>query len=124
VPGGSFKGSPRTIPGHPLNIYWGKHVSGGSFKGYYWTADKLQPLDLSVNKSAKDFMKSKFQEWYSIIIEKQLEDGIEEEVDMRLSIMKPLSAKWMIELYHYFVSRPDIIINGFHAAGIIDILHI
>ena len=26
--------------------------------------DILQPLDLSVNKSAKDFMKSKFQEWY------------------------------------------------------------
>ena len=26
--------------------------------------DRLQPLDESVNKSAKEFMKSKFQEWY------------------------------------------------------------
>lgn len=86
------------------------------------TTDKLQPLDLSVNKSAKDFMKSKFQEWYSSVIEKQLQDDIEEEVDMRLSVMKPLSAKWTIELYDYFLSRPDIIINGFRAAGIVDIL--
>lgn len=38
--------------------------------------DKLQPLDLSVNKPAKDFMKSKFQEWYSEIIKKQLVMGL------------------------------------------------
>ena len=69
-------------------------------------------------------MKSKFQEWYSSIIEKQLEDDVEEEVDMRLSIMKPLSAKWIIDLYRYFQSRPDIVINGFHAAGIINILSV
>ena len=30
--------------------------------------DRLQPLDLSVNKPAKDFMKRKFQEWYANII--------------------------------------------------------
>ena len=80
--------------------------------------DKLQPLDLSINKPAKDFLKSRFQEWYSEIIRKQLDDGIEEEVDMRLSIMKPLSAHWIIELYSYLKSRPEIMINGFHAAGI------
>ena len=80
--------------------------------------DKLQPLDLSVNKPTKDFMKSKFQEWYSEIIKKQLDDGIEEEVDMRLSIMKPLSARWIIELYYYLKSRPNIICDGFRAAGI------
>ena len=32
--------------------------------------DKLQPLDLSVNKPAKYFMRSKFQDWYSEIIKK------------------------------------------------------
>ena len=58
--------------------------------------DTLQPLDLSVNKSAKDLMKSKFQEWYRGIIHKQLEDQIEEEVDIRLSVMKPLTAGWII----------------------------
>ena len=80
--------------------------------------DKLQPLDLSVNKLAEDFMKSRFQEWYAGIICKQLDDGIKEEVDTRLSQMKSLSAQWSIELYYYLKSHPEVIINGFHAVGI------
>ena len=59
--------------------------------------DILQPLYLSVNKSAKDFMKSKFQEWYGGIIHKQLEDQIEEEVNIHLSVMKLLTAGWIID---------------------------
>jgi len=27
--------------------------------------DQLQPLDLSVNKSVKDYLRGKFQQWYS-----------------------------------------------------------
>lgn len=27
--------------------------------------DRLQPMDLSVNKSVKEFMRSKFRDWYS-----------------------------------------------------------
>ena len=38
--------------------------------------DILQPLDLSMNKPAKDFMKSKFQEWYDNIICKQLHNQL------------------------------------------------
>ena len=45
--------------------------------------DKLQPLDLSVNKPAKDFLRKKFQEWYGDIVCKQLESGTEEPVDLR-----------------------------------------
>lgn len=52
----------------------------------------------------------------------QLDNGIDEDVDMSLSRMKPLTAKWMIELYDYFVSHPEIIVNGFRAAGIKEIL--
>ena len=84
--------------------------------------DKLQPLDLSVNKPAKDFMKRQFQNWYGEMICKQLEDKVEEEVDMRLSIMKPLSARWLIDMHKYFVDHPSIIVNGFHNAGIVDAL--
>ncbi len=86
------------------------------------TTDKLQPLDLSVNKPAKDFMKAKFQNWYSEIILEQLEKEKEQEVDMQLTVMKPLSAQWIIEMYEYFVNHPGIITNGFHAAGIQEIL--
>ena len=44
-------------------------------------------------------MKSKFQRWYGEIICKQLEDQVEEEVDMRLSVML---GNWIIDMYHYF----------------------
>ena len=86
------------------------------------TTDKLQPLDLSVNKPAKDFMRRKFQWWYSNIVHQQLENGTEEEVDTRLSVMKPLSAQWIIEMFNYFVTHPSIVINGFREAGITEIL--
>ena len=84
--------------------------------------DRLQPLDLSVNKPAKDFMKSKFQEWYGNIVCSQLEKGIEETVDLRLSVMKPLTAQWTIDMFTYLESHPDIIINGFKKSGIVDAL--
>ena len=40
-------------------------------------------------------------------------------VDLKLSIMKPLGAKWMVSMYDYFLSKPEIIRNGFKGAGII-----
>ena len=84
------------------------------------TTDKLQPLDF--NKPAKDFVRRKFQEWYSDKILDQLENNIEEKIDTRISVMKPLSAQWTIEMFNYLVSHPSIIINGFREAGITEIL--
>ena len=81
--------------------------------------DQLQPLDLSVNKPAKDFMRSKFQDWYGKMICQQLENNTDDPIDLRLSIMKPLSARWIIELFAYLSANPSI---GFKAAGIIDCL--
>ena len=75
--------------------------------------DRLQPLDLSVNKPAKDFL-----EWYGTQICQQMEKGMTEEVDLRMSVMKPITANWMIDLYAHFSSHPGIIINGFRHAGI------
>jgi len=83
---------------------------------------RLQPLDLSVNKPAKDFLRSKFQEWYGAEICKQLDKGMAEEIDIRMSTMKPVAAQWMKELHFYIASQPSIVINGFHAAGIKDCL--
>ena len=37
--------------------------------------DRLQPMDLSLNKAAKDFMRQKFREWYATEVQKQLDDG-------------------------------------------------
>lgn len=35
-----------------------------------------------------------------------------------MSVVKPLGAKWLIELYDHMLGRPEIIINGFRGAGI------
>ena len=84
--------------------------------------DRLQPMDLSVNKSIKDFMKTQFNNWYSSQVFEQLEDKEQKPVDLRLSVMKPLGAKWLIKLFNYLKANNGIIINGFKAAGIADIV--
>ena len=68
-------------------------------------------------------MKRRFQEQYVMIILKQLEDEINEPIDMQFALMKPLVSKWAIEMYDYFLSQPDVIINGFCAAEMFDTLH-
>ena len=58
--------------------------------------DRLQPLDVSINKAAKEFLRGQFQEWYSEQICRQLQEGNEsvpQPVDLRMSIIKPLGAK-------------------------------
>ena len=81
--------------------------------------DWLQPLDLSVNKPAKDYMKRQFQSWYSDQVCKNIHDNKpSESIDIRMSVVKPLSTRWMMGIYDYMKSNPDIIKNGFYAAGI------
>ena len=85
--------------------------------------DHLQPLDVSVNRAAKQFLRKKFENWYADQITAQKDVGKEiEPVDMKMSIVKPVSAKWMIDLYDYFRSHPQIIRNGFKNVGITDFL--
>ena len=42
--------------------------------------------------------------------------------DLRLSVVKPLGAQWMMKLYDYLKSKSEIIENGFRAVGIVDCL--
>jgi len=83
--------------------------------------DWLQPLDVSVNKPAKEFLREKFQDWYASQIIDQFDKDMQQ-VDMRLSIMKPLGARWLIDLYNHICANPTFIVNGFAKVGILDIL--
>ena len=66
-------------------------------------------------------MRSKFQNWYASQVNIQLAAGNSNEmVDLALSIVKPLGAQWLRDLYDYMLSRPEIIINGFRRAGLLD----
>ena len=42
----------------------------------------------------------------------------EETVDLKMSVVKPLGARWLKEVYDYMLLNPNIIINGFRGAGI------
>ena len=63
-------------------------------------------------------MRDKFQGWYAEQIQQQISDQIKFPGDLRLSIIKPLLAKWFVELSDYVKAHPDIIKNGFKEAGI------
>ena len=68
----------------------------------------FQPLDVTVNGAAKAFLKRKYTECYSGEISKALADGKtldDIEIKLKLSVMKPLQAKWIVELYNYLTSE-------------------
>uniref|UniRef100_A0A8W8P487 DDE-1 domain-containing protein n=1 Tax=Magallana gigas TaxID=29159 RepID=A0A8W8P487_MAGGI len=84
------------------------------------TTDKLQPMDFSIQKVVKDEMKQRFQRWYASCISKQLDKGVDIEtlkpVDLRLYILKPLGAKWLVETYNDIRSQTEMVIKGFEKA--------
>ncbi len=81
--------------------------------------DRLQPMDLSVNKSAKIFLRSEFQQWYAEqLATQQHEDDEFEPVDLSSSRMKCVGAQWLVRLFEHLSGSPNIINNGFIASGI------
>ena len=69
--------------------------------------DRLQPMDLSVQKAVKNHLGS-FEKWYSEEIMKQLDSDknaaqceIVNPVDLSLSRLKPLSAKWLVQMFQH-----------------------
>ena len=83
--------------------------------------NRLQPLDLSVNKAVKNFLRKKFQDWYAKEVFTQLEEERVEMVDLCLSTVKPLGAQWMVDVFNHFKTTAgiDIIKNKYKAAGIL-----
>ena len=85
----------------------------------------FQPLDLTVNKHCKSFLKRLFSKWYSQQIENQLSIGKKiEEVNIKftLTTIKPLHAQWLVEFYNEMTSESGstVIVNGWKASGIYD----
>jgi hypothetical protein len=82
---------------------------------------ELQPLDVSIDDPFKKLMKAEFTNWYSGMIKDGLDDGQELEsvkVDLRLSIVKPIQARWLISLLSELSKNRDAINRGFEEPGI------
>ena len=70
-------------------------------------ANLLQPLDLTVNGYAKIFCRKRFNHWYMEQITEQLDNGKQiEKVDVKLHLtrLKPLRAKWLVELFKHMTT--------------------
>ena len=89
----------------------------------------FQLLDLTVNKFAKYFKKGMFSTWLSRQISLGLESGVELdniEVDYRLSVLKSLHAKWLVELYNHMPTDEgkEVVANGWKKADIFDAIRL
>ncbi len=80
--------------------------------------DKLQPLDLTVNKAAKSFLQNEFRDWYATEVSKQMRDGTLSPVDLSTSRMKCIGATSLIRSFEYLENNPHLLVNGFHSACI------
>ena len=80
--------------------------------------DRLQPLDLSVNKAAKSFLRSEFQSWYAEELNQQTHFDNFEPVDISTPRMKCVGGQWLVRFFEYLQCNPSIVNNGFQAAGI------
>ena len=87
----------------------------------------FQPLDLTVNRSAKNFMRKQFMTYYASAVREQLQAGknLEDiEVDFRISHLKPLHAQWLVNAYNYFTGEKgkEVIAKGWERAEISGLL--
>ena len=85
----------------------------------------FQPLDLTVNRAAKTIARREFIQYYSTAVQRQLQNGKNaEEVDLRLSVIKPLHAQWLVNMFSYFTTSHgrEIILKGWKKAGISGLL--
>ena len=88
------------------------------------TIDCLQPLDLSINKAAKDFLQDTFRQRYAKEVSKYLQEPESEvmPVEMSAAVMKEFGAKWLVAFYNYISTHPELVKNGFKEARIIEAL--
>ena len=81
--------------------------------------DRLQPMDLSINKPFKYHMKASFQTWYTQEACLQLKQKqMHKAVDLRMSVVKPLSTNWIMAAFIYVQNNSELVKNGFREAGI------
>ena len=77
--------------------------------------DKLQPMDVSVNRPMKDRLRKNFQTWYAGEVQKQLKTVSVDQVkvDITASAIKPLCARWIQTAWQGLEQQPQIAINSF-----------
>ena len=82
-------------------------------------------MNLLVIKAVKEFLRKKFQQWYSGEVESLYrKNGKFTPVDLHMSKLKPVGAEWLVEAHHYLQDNPSLAKNRFRAAGITNTLEL
>ena len=86
--------------------------------------DRFQPMNLSINKPNKSHLQSSFQSWYASQVKKQIQQAPDQVSFPQTCIQALLSQYWLSGLLMlittmYIKIRPEIVIYGFKAAGIL-----
>ena len=83
--------------------------------------NKIQPLDLSVNKAAKSFIQNKYKDWFADQEFTQLLNGkypTDVKISSKLLDLKPMHERWIVDWYNHVIKKKGMIVRGFHSAGI------
>ena len=89
--------------------------------------EELQPLDVSVNAVLKASLKDEFTKWYAKCVQDAMAehpDNMRAAVesvrpDLRLSVVKPIHARWVMDAFSTLKTKPGIVFQGFEKAGIV-----
>ena len=85
--------------------------------------NRFHPLDVSVNKAAKNVIRKCYSKYYRSEVQRQLTAGAEPHdasVDLRLSVLKDKHARWIVEIFDTFQTDrgKTIIKNGLRKSAI------
>ena len=87
----------------------------------------FQSLDLTVNGSAKNFMRKKFVTLYAEEIKKQMDAGVPAEsidVNLKLTSLEALQINWLTELYNVPTTADgrETVLNRWKKSGVTAVL--
>ena len=76
---------------------------------------EMQPLDVTINKVVKDELKRHLIDWYAKEVFESLENeqsAKEVKLDFKMSNIKPVHARWMIDIMANVSQRKELILAG------------
>ena len=77
-------------------------------------------MDLSVNKAAKLFIQNKYNDWFADQVFTELQNGKDNTglKISKLSDLKPIHARWVVDWYNHVIEEKEMIVTGFSSSGI------
>lgn len=79
---------------------------------------ELQPLDVAGNGTFKAHLKREFGRWHSTKVSSNVAQGRSCKVDLKLSTLKPIHARWLLSAVDTLAKDKDELLRGWQEAGI------